>query len=256
MVRRIYQQPETVAIRDLKTYTKRNRREEVTPQLVKELNESTEEQALWYIKNLHEKSKIIYATGKHQMDLKGVITTMDTNEKINVTTLLDSGCTGSCISKDFVEKNRINTVEIARPIRVYNADGTRNESGSITRVARVKLTIGPHTEIIELGVSSLGKTDIFLGHDWLKEHNPKINWETNELELTRCPPTCFSTILKRDDEEIEEGDRILAIHIGEEELQQEEAYIRAKANFATEIAEANQVKRSLEEIIPEYCMKY
>jgi hypothetical protein len=54
MMRRIHDQTKEIAIRDLRIYTKRGRREEVTPALITKLNETTKEKALWYIKNLHE----------------------------------------------------------------------------------------------------------------------------------------------------------------------------------------------------------
>jgi len=27
-------------------------------------------------------------------------------------------------------------------------------------------------------------------NDWLKDHNPKIDWEKEEVEMTRCPLCC------------------------------------------------------------------
>jgi len=37
-----------------------------------------------------------------------------------------------------------------------------------------------------LAVSGLGKQSLILGYDWLKDHNPKIDWEKGEVEMTRC----------------------------------------------------------------------
>jgi len=38
-----------------------------------------------------------------------------------------------------------------------------------------------------LGVSRLGKQSLILGYDWLKDHNPKINWKKGEVKMTHCP---------------------------------------------------------------------
>jgi len=38
-----------------------------------------------------------------------------------------------------------------------------------------------------LAVSGLGKQSLILGYNWLKDHNPKIDWEKGEVEMTRCP---------------------------------------------------------------------
>src|SRR5579863_122911 len=36
----------------------------------------------------------------------------------------------------------------------------------------------------------MGKHDILLGTNWLKAHNPSINWQNNSIQLDRCPDTC------------------------------------------------------------------
>jgi len=38
-----------------------------------------------------------------------------------------------------------------------------------------------------LAISGLGKQSLILGYNWLKDHNPKIDWEKGEVEMTRCP---------------------------------------------------------------------
>ena len=61
-------------------------------------------------------------------------------------------------------------------IPVYNTDGSFNQNGAITKVVNLCLTVQDHTEKITLAVSNLGKTDVFIGHEWLKKHNPYIDW--------------------------------------------------------------------------------
>ncbi len=56
---------------------------------------------------------------------------------------------------------------MATPIPVYNANGTKNSGGAITKYAEICLTIGDHAEWIDLAVTELGNRQIFLGHDWL-----------------------------------------------------------------------------------------
>jgi len=41
-----------------------------------------------------------------------------------------------------------------------------------------------------LAVSGLGKQSLILGYDWLKDHNPRIDWEKGEVEMTRCLLWC------------------------------------------------------------------
>ena len=60
-------------------------------------------------------------------------------------------------------------------ILVYNADGTLNKNGSIKEFAILQLVINDYYECIDLAVTELENIDLFLGHDWLKIHNPLIN---------------------------------------------------------------------------------
>jgi len=39
-------------------------------------------------------------------------------------------------------------------------------------------------------ICNLGKTKVILGMPWLAAHNPKIDWEKEEVEMIYCPPIC------------------------------------------------------------------
>jgi len=41
---------------------------------------------------------------------------------------------------------------------------------------------------MRMDVCNLEKTDVILEMPWLQVHNPKINWETGEVKMVRCPP--------------------------------------------------------------------
>ena len=60
-------------------------------------------------------------------------------------------------------------------IPVYNIDSTLNKYESIKKFATLQLAINNHYEHINLTVTELGDMDLFLGHDWLKIHNPSID---------------------------------------------------------------------------------
>ncbi len=106
---------------------------------------------------------------------------------------------------------------MAAPIPVYNADGTKNSEGSITKYAKIHLTIGDHSEQIDLAIPELGNKRIFLGHDWLARHNSIINWKTGGLTFACCQCRKTPFVLpdadpnNKWDEELEEGETILAI---------------------------------------------
>ena len=50
-------------------------------------------------------------------------------------------------------------------ILVYNVDGTLNKNGSIKKIAILQLAINNHYKHINLAVTKLEDTNLFLGHD-------------------------------------------------------------------------------------------
>src|SRR5712664_1455056 len=104
--------------------------------------------------------------------------------------LLDCGATGLFVDRGFVDRNRITTRTLSRPIPVYNIDGTLNKAGSICEVVDVVLRYRDHSEQVQFAVTGLGKQDAILGYTWLKEHNPEVDWVTKEVKMSRCPGRC------------------------------------------------------------------
>ena len=118
------------------------------------------------------------------------IRTMDTSELHSVEALLDCRATGSLIDRDFVRSKGMNTQTLSHNIPVFNVDSSPNEAGQISKVVDVVLRYKTHSERMLLAVSGLRKQNLILDYDWLKDHNPKIDWEKGEVEMTRCPLRC------------------------------------------------------------------
>ncbi|KAJ8462150.1 hypothetical protein ONZ51_g11081 [Trametes cubensis] len=119
-----------------------------------------------------------------------IVTNPETGISHDVKGLLDTGCTGSCIHRDLVRRAGLTMTPFAQPVAVYNADGTTNIGGSITHYVLVDIQIGDHLERLQLLVTDLGKSDLFLGHEWIEHHNPSIDWQKKLIEFSRCPSTC------------------------------------------------------------------
>jgi len=118
------------------------------------------------------------------------IRTTDTSELHSVKALLDSGATRSFIDRDFVRSKGMNTRTLSRNIPVFNVDGSPNEADQISKVVDVVLRYKTHSERMLLAISGLGKQNLILGYDWLKDHNSKIDWEKGEVKMTHCPLQC------------------------------------------------------------------
>jgi hypothetical protein len=52
----------------------------------------------------------------------------------------------------------------------------------------------------------LGNAEIFIGHDWLYEHNPKIDWRKGTIDLTNCDHDKLKEPDSKDELPFEPGD--------------------------------------------------
>ena len=118
------------------------------------------------------------------------IGTTDTSKLHSVKALLDSKATRSFINRDFVRSKGINTRTLLCNIPVFNINGSPNEAGQISKVVDVLLCYKTHSKRMLLAVSGLGKQSLILGYNWLKDHNPKINWKKEEVAMTYCSLWC------------------------------------------------------------------
>lgn len=102
----------------------------------------------------------------------------------------NSGYTGSSINAGFIKAKGLNVLYIHYHnlcIPIYNVDRTLNKGGAITDYIILRMTIGTHSEQLTFSVTDLGKSDLFLGHEWLHLHIPSIDWQEVELKFNWCP---------------------------------------------------------------------
>ena len=112
---------------------------------------------------------------------------------IDAFAILDSGAEGVYCNKAFIEKHKIPTHPLETPVYARNVDGTMNKQGIIRHAAILQMEMGTrHKEYIEMAITNTGNHNILLGTDWLKAHNPSIDWTQNKLILNRCTNSCFS----------------------------------------------------------------
>ena len=121
----------------------------------------------------------------NSLETKGTIVMTD-GSKLSIVALVDSGCSGSSIDESFVQENNIATYNLPIAIPVYNADRTLNSNGLISKFITIELIIGEHSERLALAVTKLPTHSIFLGFDWLKEHNPIIDWKQQKNQIHLC----------------------------------------------------------------------
>jgi len=112
---------------------------------------------------------------------------IDTQERITVEVLLDSGMTELVMSLEFARKQGF---KIKRPIYIRNVDGMLNKEGPIENTVEVNIYYQGHRERIEIDVIGGQKWSAILEMSWLSRYNPEINWKTGEVKMTRCSEEC------------------------------------------------------------------
>jgi len=88
---------------------------------------------------------------------------MKNDKKLKVKTLVDSKYTHTRIDEQLVKEKRIQTRPINFSFKVFNIDRTKNRE--LTKVAPLEIKINGYKEQLEVAVTDLNGTDMFLGHD-------------------------------------------------------------------------------------------
>ena len=163
-MQRLQEDPLPTALAVLSTWSHRTRNREITKNVIDSTQQllSTEDAAS-AVKELRQPKSYIPGTKGSKLQLRVILTLLD-DRSLETNALLDSGSTGSCINRKYVEEHGIPTRKLPIPIPVYNADGSFNQDGAITEVVDfTSHDSQDHSEKIALAVSNLGKSDVFIG---------------------------------------------------------------------------------------------
>jgi len=52
---------------------------------------------------------------------------------------------------------------------------------------------------MRMDMCNLGRMEVILDMPWLQVHNPKINWKTKEVKITRYPPLYRRNLVVKED---------------------------------------------------------
>src|SRR5687768_3711648 len=122
-----------------------------------------------------------------------------TGRKIDAKALIDSGAEGIFINTCFATENDFTLQKIPQPFPIRNVDGSGNALGWVREQTIQQTRIyapdndSHHTETTEFYITDIGDNDVILGMDWLKKHNPEIDWAEQTIDLSRCPHDCEVT---------------------------------------------------------------
>ena len=121
--------------------------------------------------------------------MKVVLEKLESHKGVAVKALLDSGTIGLFMNIAFAKGKGFKMERLKNPLLVRNVDRTINVGGAITHQVECNMFFKGHVERVRIDVCNLGKTEVILGMPWLATHNPKIDWEKEEV-MMHCPPIC------------------------------------------------------------------
>jgi len=110
-------------------------------------------------------------------------------KKIVEKSLINSGAGGNFIDQNFAKAQGFELTPLAKPIQVFNVDGTLKKKGTIKHYVDLKLTIHGRKKTTRILVTGLGKQKIILGFPWLQKHNPDIDWKEGTFKWRKAKNT-------------------------------------------------------------------
>uniref|UniRef100_A0A671VHH1 Uncharacterized protein n=2 Tax=Sparus aurata TaxID=8175 RepID=A0A671VHH1_SPAAU len=109
--------------------------------------------------------------------------------------LIDSGADESLMDWGLARKLGLKSEPLAKPIRARSLNG--KELFTITHISEpVKMNIDYHQEHIRPYFITSPSHPLILGHPWLCQHNPRVDWRTGKIREwgKECTQSCvFST---------------------------------------------------------------
>jgi len=99
--------------------------------------------------------------------------------------LIDCGASTSCISDRFSTRHSLPRRVKDIPVPIIAVDDRPLASGLITHDVPANISVDSHFETRFLSVVSVSYP-VILGLDWLRAHNPNIDWEESNLTLNCC----------------------------------------------------------------------
>src|SRR5260221_6591141 len=144
----------------------------------------------------------IYILSKNSpcsLNIQVKLTSLTLLTSISTLMLLDSGATGMFINQSFMQKHQPETTLLPQPVLMCNVNGSPNENGSVTEEVHITLCFGHHSERAHLVVANLGQQMVIIGHSWLTLHNPEVDWVSQKVSMTRCPPSCNGCVPPKSD---------------------------------------------------------
>jgi Reverse transcriptase (RNA-dependent DNA polymerase) len=101
--------------------------------------------------------------------------------------LVDSGATENFMNLDYAWYLRLPIQRLALPQKLYNVDGTSNQSGDLLYYTDLSIQTGDKWVNLRFFLSNLGENKAILGYPWFAAMQPKIDWRRGWIDHSQLP---------------------------------------------------------------------
>jgi hypothetical protein len=95
------------------------------------------------------------------------------SKRAEALTLVDSGATKNFMNLDYAHYLRLPIQRLVQPQKLYNVDGTSNQSGDLLYYSNLLVQMGDKQVNLQFSLSNLGKNKAILGYPWFIAMQPK-----------------------------------------------------------------------------------
>ena len=96
--------------------------------------------------------------------------------------LVDSGATNNFIHPHLIKHLGLGTIQLEKPKKVWNVDGTTNKGGELTHYVDLGVKTREKKQKMRFLIMDLGDDDLILGYPWLSTFEPQFSWHDGVID--------------------------------------------------------------------------
>jgi hypothetical protein len=109
------------------------------------------------------------------------------SKRAEALTLVDLGATENFMNLDYAHYLCLPIQRLAIPRKLYNVDGTSNQSGDLLYYTDLSVQTGSKQITLRFFLSNLGENKAILGYPWFAAMQPQIDWRRGWIDHSQLP---------------------------------------------------------------------
>jgi RNase H-like domain found in reverse transcriptase/Reverse transcriptase (RNA-dependent DNA polymerase)/Zinc knuckle len=127
----------------------------------------------------------VYILSRKSMTVRFFVHTK--SKRAEALALVDSGATENFMNLDYACYLRLPIQCLTTPQKLYNVDGTSNQSGDLLYYTDLSVQTGSKRINLRFFLSNLGENKAILGYPWFAAMQPQIDWRRGWIDHSQLP---------------------------------------------------------------------